>query len=190
MNRAPVRREGLSRAGVGGRGPSRAPRTIRSVSDGLRLRRGVRGVVLDPDDRVLLVQFRFPHTVLWAAPGGGIEPGETPQEALRRELVEEAGLHTAEIGPEIWTRTHLFPFIDGSHDGQQERFFLVRTEAFTPAPAISWEVLRREYVTAIRWWSLADLRDTTETLAPQQLPELVAQLIRNGPPPEPIDAGV
>ena len=50
-----------------------------------RLRRAVRAVILADDDRVLLCRFIFPHpavptgaTGVWAAPGGGIEPGEPP----------------------------------------------------------------------------------------------------------------
>src|SRR5262245_50878496 len=57
----------------------------------LRLRRGVRAVVLDDHDRVLLVHFEFarpPHEVaeLWATPGGGVEDGEDDRGALAREL--------------------------------------------------------------------------------------------------------
>ena len=58
----------------------------------LRIRPAARAIVLDPDDRILLVRFQFPHGTFWATPGGGIEPGETPEEAVRRELAEEAGL--------------------------------------------------------------------------------------------------
>jgi 8-oxo-dGTP pyrophosphatase MutT (NUDIX family) len=29
--------------------------------------------------------------VIWAPPGGGLEPGETPHEAVLRELIEEVG---------------------------------------------------------------------------------------------------
>ena len=58
----------------------------------LRIRPAARAIVLDPDDRILLVRFEFPDGTFWATPGGGIEPGETPEEAVRRELAEEAGL--------------------------------------------------------------------------------------------------
>lgn len=146
---------------------------------------------MDPDARVLLVRFDWPTgDGVWAAPGGGIDPGEDPQTALTRELVEETGLSNPMIGPEIWTRSHVFPFIDGSYDGQAERYYLVRTAQFDPAPAWSWTELRAEYVTAIRWWPQEELRSSPETFAPRRLPELVSRLVADGPPAEPFDVGV
>lgn len=50
--------------------------------------------LIDPDGRVLVAQ-RPPHKAmagLWEFPGGKIEPGETPERALIRELREELGI--------------------------------------------------------------------------------------------------
>ena len=156
----------------------------------LRLRQGVRAVVLDPDDRILLVRFEFPDTIFWATPGGGLEPHETHEEALLRELEEEVGLTDIVLGPLIWTRTHVEPFASGLWDGQAERFFLLRTPRFEPAPRQTWEQLAAEWVTDVRWWTQEELAAADGKFAPRRLPELVAALLRDGPPGEPLDVGV
>ncbi len=160
------------------------------MSQELRLRRAARAVLLDPDDRLLLVRFEFPAHVVWATPGGGLDRDETHEQALVRELGEEVGLVAPTLGPVLWERTHVIPFFGGRWDGQVERYFLVRTGRFEPAPRLSWEQLRREYVTAIRWWTLDELRASQETFAPRRLAQLVDQLLRDGPPPAPLDTGV
>lgn len=156
----------------------------------MRIRSAVRAVVLDPADRILLVRFEFPDASLWGAPGGGVDEGETLEDAIRRELSEEVGLDGIELGPWIWTREHVFPFVDGSWDGQAERFVLVRSPEFEPAPQFTAEELASEFVTGMRWWTLAELEASDELFAPRRLPELVANLLRDGPPGEPVDVGV
>ena len=154
----------------------------------LPLREGVRAVVLDDDDRVLLVHFQFPDWTLWATPGGGVEPGETLDVAIRRELLEEVGLVDVELGPIIWERTHIFPFAEFS--GQHERFFLVRTSTNVISPSFSQQELLAERLTVARWWSVQEIREASdERFAPRQLASLLETLLRQGPPGELVDTG-
>lgn len=160
-------------------------------TDGLRIRSAVRALVLDPLDRVLLVRFEFPTASIWALPGGGIEAGETDHDALHRELGEELGLVGAEIGPHIWTRLHIVPFLDGSHDGQRDHVYLVRTDDFEPTPQLTWAQLNAERVHELRWWTRAELAADAGSVrfAPGRLPQLLDELLSAGPPPTPLDAG-
>jgi 8-oxo-dGTP diphosphatase len=59
------------------------------------------GIIWDANGRVLLLKHRFRPGSGWGLPGGFIEEGEQPEEALRRELREEIGLEVTE--PKLFT---------------------------------------------------------------------------------------
>jgi TDG/mug DNA glycosylase family protein len=150
-------------------------------------RAAARALVIDALHRTLLVLFRdTTGQSWWATPGGGAHEGETPEQTIRRELAEEAGLVEFELGPEIWTRDHTFAWY-GRIYRQRERIHLVRVDEHEPAPTID---LAAEHVHDLRWWTLAELDDTAEQLVPRGLPQRLRELLEHGPPAKPIDVGV
>lgn len=54
-------------------------------------------VIVDEHQRILLLQHRFRAGSGWGIPGGFMHPGEQPEEAIRRELLEEVGLKVDEL---------------------------------------------------------------------------------------------
>ena len=138
-------------------------------SSSRRARRAARLIIVDGAGAVLLVRYgefrknRPPW--YWATPGGGIDAGETPQQAAARELAEETGL-AATIGPLLWEGTVEFETEKASFR-QHESFFLVRVAAVAPAVKNS----TPEPIQELRWWTLPELRSTSETLYPDGLLE-------------------
>lgn len=72
----------------------------------------VAAAVIEYDGRILCVQrgaTKFDYTAFkYEFPGGKIEPGETAQEALHREIIEELD-YDVEVGEELVTLTHQYP---------------------------------------------------------------------------------
>jgi ADP-ribose pyrophosphatase YjhB (NUDIX family) len=153
------------------------------------LRRAARALVLDPANRTLLVRFENQGRAWWATPGGGLEGGETHEDAIRRELLEEAGIGGVPIGPCIWFREHTFPWM-GKVLQQRERIHLVRVAGLPEAPSFSDQQLRLEGISERRWWTLEELLESKETFTPRRLPQLVQELLERGAPAEPFDVGV
>lgn len=66
-----------------------------SVGHRLLLLPGVAGIVRDDENRVLFI--RRADNGRWGLPAGAIDPGETPAQAVRREVREETGLEVRAI---------------------------------------------------------------------------------------------
>ena len=165
----------------------------------VRLRHSARAIILDEHDRILLCRFGFPHpavptgaTVVWAAPGGGIEPGETPAGALGRELREEVGLILDADPPHVWHQEVVASRHATGCDGVVNDYFLIRTTSFTPRGALSDDELTAENITGWQWWRCQDIIDYrgTDLFSPRDLATPLIALITDGVPDVPVRLGL
>ncbi len=150
------------------------------------MRRAVRAIVADRDDRVLLVHWVRPDVDRWIAPGGGVEDGEGTRSTLRRELAEEIGLHDAEIGPLVLTRTFLLRHESGRWRGQRESWRLVRVDRFDPPPLAELPEAVHEGIVEIAWWSVDQLRAAPSGTVQHDVVEAVAAALAGPGAPRPV----
>ena len=160
-------------------------------------RNAARVLLIDPSDRVLLIRVGnddsergvapdFPDE-LWITPGGGLEAGETYEQAALRELLEETGVRDVELGPWVWTRPDRFTIHGVRYEGT-ERFYVVRTPAIDirPANPDAGEVaIIREY----RWWTVSEIQASIAEFAPTRIRELLPGIIAGNTPSSPIETG-
>jgi 8-oxo-dGTP pyrophosphatase MutT (NUDIX family) len=152
------------------------------------LRKVARVVLLDPQDRILLLHGHEPDDPSddwWFTPGGGLEGDETREQAALRELAEETGITDAELGPVLWQRMCSFPFAGRRWD-QDEWYYLARTAGTpTATAALGLTELEKRSVAGARWWTCGELARAHETVYPKRLAELLRTLLDEGPPARP-----
>lgn len=147
------------------------------------VREAARAIVLDADQRVLLLRYDE-NGGFWATPGGSLEEGEDHATATLRELREEPGTDetTFELGGQLAERSkdHL---VGGREVRQVVRYFLARVSPSDVRPERATQLDNiREY----RWWTRDELRSTAETVHPHGLADLITAVAEGRTPNRPI----
>lgn len=152
-------------------------------------RPAARVVLLDREGRIFLVNSEDPidprKPPWWEIPGGGIDAGESSEDAARRELWEETGITDVEMGPCIWTQHVEFDF-GGYHFDSRERIHVAWCDGGDYRPK-HLEALEAAAFLGARWWPLDELMASEVPVLPTRLREFLPPIVAGDLPVEPID---
>lgn len=158
----------------------------------MNVRDSVRAIALTNDGRVLLFNCLDERPVdpsrpwlldYWVTPGGGVKEGESVEQALKRELLEEAHM-TVAVGAQVASRVRPLE-IKGRLVESRESYFIVRPESEVIDSRDMTENERKSFVEA-KWWSMVELQSSGVVVLPPGLSALLARLISGEVPSEPV----
>jgi len=148
-------------------------------------RQAVRALlVAQPEMEVLLIHTLVPdtNTLIWLAPGGGLEAQEDPLDGLFREIHEETGLQVSEAQGPVWKRRMKF-HLHGKGWDQSELFYYVPVRKFDPDNSLNPAADEKGIFRGFRWWSQSEIAAAKdEIFVPLTFAEHYARLLHEGTP--------
>jgi 8-oxo-dGTP pyrophosphatase MutT (NUDIX family) len=138
-------------------------------------------LLLDGFGRVLLLEHRVARDGLetvWAAPGGGCEPGENPAQAAARELAEECGIVVQVAEHAVHSERRAWQFDQVAYD-QTDHFFVVRVAEQPTVRSDNRTELEEFTVLGYRWFSADELLAGAVRFEPAALVEVLNAALVN-----------
>jgi len=144
-------------------------------------------VLLNDRDELLLLkmidQMSAGGETIWITVGGGVEEGESYEEAAVRECWEETGMTQVEWGPLIGIREVVK---DDRHPVCfMEHYYLARTRSSVIHTERMTQEEKRGYLEH-RWWSLEELEQTNERIVPEGLSKWLRPILEGRLPIKPV----
>jgi 8-oxo-dGTP pyrophosphatase MutT (NUDIX family) len=151
------------------------------VIDPLLVRRAARVILLDPENRVLLMRYDDgpPNGTHWSTPGGGLNADEEYPAAALRELAEETGWRDVILLGEVLRREFEMQY-SRKLIRQRERLYLARTDQSGREIRGVEAMHAADGIAAWRWWTLAELDSTAQTVWPPGLADLIRNVLSRG----------
>lgn len=154
----------------------------------MQIRKSSRAIVLNKQNQIFLFRYTFDffaeEEFIWITPGGGLDEGESFEEALKRELFEELGMKLTEPAPFVFYRTPLYELKNGEKVRSEERFYLVRLDE-TVFSCTGWTESEKKRMTAEKWWSIEEIRQSEEKFFSNDVVEILERISRGDIPKEP-----
>lgn len=153
----------------------------------MKKRKSIRFLLFNSQNQLLLIRVVDPSTTgidkksrdaFWCTPGGSMEPNETVEETIARELFEETGLsiNDVQVGPFVWYGKHRM-IIRGQETEMNEQFIVLHTVKNELSTA-NFTDEEKEVITNLTWLSYEEILNHHEVIFPvilrSHLPDIIS----------------
>ena len=153
------------------------------------IRDTVRIILINSENKVLLTLVDDPllenpdgskHPPFWLTPGGGIDSGETIEDAAFRELYEETGIikDKVELGPIVWRDASIFIRAKRKNSLNQ-RFIIARTDHMGGSFDNITES-EKGYLKKLKWFSYSEISKIDDIIRPHGGKEMLLHCLEEG----------